>query len=69
VAANAAASSANTTSRSSSRVPEMCVIVDEHNNLIGAATRHETVSKRLLGRGAYVLVFNSTGQLFVSRRR
>jgi hypothetical protein len=26
------------------------------------------VSKRLLGRGSYVLVFNSAGQLFVSQR-
>lgn len=26
------------------------------------------VSRRLLGRGAYVLVFNSSGQLFVSQR-
>jgi isopentenyldiphosphate isomerase len=72
VAAHAAASSASATSSSSSsssRAPEMCVIVDEHNNVVGAATRHETVSKRLLGRGAYVLVFNSAGQLFVSRRR
>jgi isopentenyldiphosphate isomerase len=47
----------------------MCIIVDEQNNVIGAATRRETVSKRLLGRGAYVLVFDSAGQLFVSRRR
>ncbi|WIA14357.1 hypothetical protein OEZ85_002886 [Tetradesmus obliquus] len=46
----------------------MCVIVDEQNNVIGAATRRETVSQRLLGRGAYVLVFDSSGQLFVSRR-
>lgn len=48
--------------------PEMCVIVDEHNNVVGAATRRETVSKRLLGRGAYVLVFDGAGRLFVSKR-
>lgn len=61
----AALSQASTSSSSS---PEMCVIVDENNNVIGAATRYETVSKRLLGRGSYVLVFNSAGQLFVSQR-
>lgn len=47
---------------------EMCVIVDENNQVVGSATRKETVSRRLLGRGSYVLVFNVAQQLFVSKR-
>lgn len=47
---------------------EMCVIVNENNVVIGAAPRRETVAKRLLGRGAYVLLFDGQGKLFVSRR-
>lgn len=47
---------------------EMCVIVDENNQVVGSATRKETVSRRLLGRGSYVLVFNAAQQLFVSKR-
>lgn len=41
---------------------------DENNNVVGAQPRSVTVRKRLLGRGAYTLVFNSKGQLLVSKR-
>jgi hypothetical protein len=44
---------------------EMCVIVDDANRVVGAATRKETVSGRLLGRGAYVIVFDAGGRMFV----
>ncbi|KAG2431970.1 hypothetical protein HYH02_013186 [Chlamydomonas schloesseri] len=36
----------------------MCVIVDEENRVVGAQPRDVTVRNRLLGRGAYVLVFS-----------
>jgi hypothetical protein len=60
----------NTRSRSAAaaRQQEMCVIVDENNQVVGSATRKETVSRRLLGRGSYTLVFNAAQQLFVSKR-
>lgn len=60
--------SSSSSSMVTTKPPEMCVIVDEENNVVGAATRYETVSKRLLGRGSYVLVFNTAGQLFVTQR-
>lgn len=47
---------------------ELCVIVDEHNNVVGAEPRDVTVRNRLLGRGSYVLVRNGAGELLVSKR-
>ncbi|GFR49122.1 hypothetical protein Agub_g10920 [Astrephomene gubernaculifera] len=47
---------------------EYCVIVDEHNRVVGAKPRDVTVRNRLLGRGSYVLVSNPEGQLLVSKR-
>lgn len=44
------------------------LIQDELNIVVGVETREVTVRNRLLGRGSYVLVFNSQGELFVSRR-
>jgi hypothetical protein len=41
---------------------------DENNNVVGAQPRDVTVKNRLLGRGSYVLVFNSRGELFVTKR-
>ena len=41
---------------------------DEDNQVVGAQPRDVTVRNRLLGRGAYVLVFNPQGHLFVSKR-
>lgn len=36
--------------------------------MVGAEPRDKTVRERLLGRGAYTLVFNSGGDLLVSKR-
>jgi hypothetical protein len=47
---------------------EMCCIVDEENNVVGQATRAETVGNRLWGRGVYCLVQNRRGQLLVTQR-
>ena len=51
-----------------SNVQEMCVIVDENNNIVDAQPRNITVRNRLLGRGSYVLLLNPQQQLFVSKR-
>lgn len=42
--------------------------MNEDNEVVGAEPRSVTVKNRLLGRGAYVLVFNSKSELLVSRR-
>lgn len=47
---------------------ELCVIVNEENEVIGAEPRSRTVSQRLLGRGSYCLVLNEKRELLVSRR-
>jgi isopentenyldiphosphate isomerase len=47
---------------------EIVVIVDEHNNIVGAAPRREMRAKRLPHRSTYVLVFNSRGDLYVQKR-
>jgi isopentenyldiphosphate isomerase len=47
---------------------EIVVIVDEQNNVVGAAPRHEMRAKRLAHRSTYILVFNSRGQLHVQKR-
>ncbi|EFJ50066.1 hypothetical protein VOLCADRAFT_89051 [Volvox carteri f. nagariensis] len=47
---------------------EYCVIVDEHNRVVGAEPRDVTVRNRLLGRGSYVFVTNDLGELLVSKR-
>ena len=47
---------------------ELCVIVNEMNEVVGSATRSRTVSGRLLGRGAYCLVVNDQRELLVSAR-
>jgi 8-oxo-dGTP pyrophosphatase MutT (NUDIX family) len=47
---------------------EIVVIVDEHNNVVGAAPRHEMRAKRLPHRSTYILVFNSWGELYVQKR-
>lgn len=47
---------------------EIVTIVDEHNNVVGAAPRWEMRAKRLPHRSAYVLVFNSQGELYVQKR-
>ena len=47
---------------------EIVAIVDEHNNVIGAAPRREMRAQRLRHRSTYILVFNSQGELFVQKR-
>eukprot|EP00955_Chlamydomonas_euryale_P079902 363357-Chlamydomonas_euryale.AAC.1 len=41
---------------------------DENNTVVGAEPRSVTVRNRLLGRGAYTLVFNQSNELLVSKR-
>ena len=47
---------------------EIVVIVDEDNNVVGAAPRREMRAKRLPHRSTYILVFNSQGELYVQKR-
>jgi 8-oxo-dGTP pyrophosphatase MutT (NUDIX family) len=47
---------------------EIVVIVDEHNQVVGAAPRREMRAKRLPHRSTYILVFNSRGELYVQKR-
>src|SRR5437667_2569995 len=51
-----------------SAADEIVVIVDEHNNVVGAAPRREMRVKRLPHRSTYILVFNSQGELYVQKR-
>jgi 8-oxo-dGTP pyrophosphatase MutT (NUDIX family) len=47
---------------------EIVVIVDEHNQVVGAVPRIEMRAMRWLHRSTYVLVFNSRGELYVQKR-
>jgi len=47
---------------------EIVVIVDEKNNVIGAQTRSDMRVQGLIHRAAYILVFNSSGKIFVQKR-
>jgi 8-oxo-dGTP pyrophosphatase MutT (NUDIX family) len=47
---------------------EIIVIVDEHNQIVGAAPRREMRAMRLPHRSTYVLVFNSYSELYVQKR-
>ncbi len=47
---------------------ELVDVVDESDRVIGQAARRDVRRKNLRHRSVYVLVFNSTGQLFVHRR-
>jgi isopentenyldiphosphate isomerase len=47
---------------------EIVAIVDEHNTVIGAASRREMRAKNLPHRSTYILVFNSQGALYVQKR-
>ena len=47
---------------------EIVFIVDVKNNVIGAETRSVMRSKGLIHRAAYILVFNSSGKIFVQKR-
>jgi 8-oxo-dGTP pyrophosphatase MutT (NUDIX family) len=47
---------------------EIVVIVDAHNQVVGAAPRREMRALQLRHRSTYVLVFNSQGELYVQKR-
>jgi hypothetical protein len=47
---------------------EIVVIVDAHNQVVGAAPRREMRALQLPHRSTYVLVFNSQGELYVQKR-
>ena len=51
-----------------STAEEKIVIVDEHNNETGSATRREMRTKNLPHRATFIMVFNSSGQIFVQQR-
>jgi len=47
---------------------EIVQIVDKYNKTTGSVPRHEMRNKGLWHRAVYILVFNSSGQLFVQKR-
>ena len=47
---------------------ELVMIVDEHNQPVGAANRSEMRARGFIHRAAYILIFNSGKELFVHRR-
>jgi isopentenyldiphosphate isomerase len=47
---------------------EIVAIVDERNNVVGAAPRREMRAKNLPHRSTYILVFNARGELYVQKR-
>ena len=47
---------------------EIIAIVDELNTVIGSATRAEMRSRNLVHRATYVLVFDTTGAIFLHKR-
>jgi isopentenyldiphosphate isomerase len=47
---------------------ELVIIVDRDNNVVGSATRGKMRADRLPHRCAYILVFNSRGELYVQKR-
>jgi len=47
---------------------EIVAIVDKNNQVVGSAPRSEMRAKGLVHRAAYVLVFNTKGQLYVQKR-
>ncbi len=47
---------------------EQVAWVDEHDRLLGAVARLELRERSLIGRGTFILLFNSQGELCVHRR-
>ncbi|MGN8345180.1 NUDIX hydrolase [Pseudomonas sp. SMV71] len=47
---------------------ELIAWVDEHDNLLGSLVRSELRERGLIGRGTYIMLFNSAGELCVHRR-
>ena len=47
---------------------EQIAWVDEHDNLLGGLVRSDLRERGLIGRGTYIMLFNSAGELCVHRR-
>lgn len=47
---------------------EIITIVDRHNRVIGTAPRRVMRQENLIHRASYILVFNSSGEIFIQRR-
>ena len=47
---------------------ELIAWVDEHDNLLGSLVRADLRERGLIGRGSYIMLFNSAGELCVHRR-
>ena len=47
---------------------EIVTIVDDQNRVIGSTFRRDMRAQKLPHRATYVLVFNSSGELFVQKR-
>lgn len=47
---------------------ELIAWVDELDRPLGQVSRHELRERRLIGRGTYILLFNSAGEICVHRR-
>ena len=47
---------------------EQIAWVDEQDNLLGALVRSDLRERGLIGRGTYIMLFNSAGELCVHRR-
>jgi isopentenyldiphosphate isomerase len=47
---------------------EQIAWVDEQDNLLGALVRADLRERGLIGRGTYIMLFNSAGELCVHRR-
>jgi len=47
---------------------EQVDIVDENDNVVATVTRKEMIGERLLHRGTIVLVLNSKGEVFITKR-
>ncbi|WP_460104832.1 NUDIX hydrolase [Pseudomonas sp. S2_D10] len=47
---------------------ELIAWVDERDNLLGSVVRSELRERGLIGRGTYIMLFNSSGELCVHRR-
>jgi len=47
---------------------EIVVIVDEKNNVVGAAPRSRMRAQGLPHRATYILVFNSKGEIYIQKR-
>jgi isopentenyldiphosphate isomerase len=53
---------------SSGMTEEIFDIVNDRDEVVGRAPRHEVHAKKLLHRAVHVLVFNAAGQIFLQKR-